>query len=87
MCGSFKLSVPKDVSLEELKLETSSDEILRTVKNILEVNSWQQFKQDSNVRSYFKIKDKLSVADGLICQGSRIIVPLTLQDKIMEFGT
>ena len=32
VCGSFKLAVPKAVSLEELKLETSRDEILRKVK-------------------------------------------------------
>ena len=83
-CGSFMLAVPKIVSLRELKLETSRDEILRKVKNILEVNSWQQFKQDPNIRPYFQIKDELSVVDGLIYRGSRIIIPLTLQDKIME---
>ena len=49
VCGSFKLVVPKAVLLEELKLETSRDEILRKVKNILEVNSWQQFKQDPKI--------------------------------------
>ena len=74
------------MSLEELKLETSRDEILRKVKNILEVNSWQQFKQDPNIRAYFQIKDELSVVDGLICRGSRIIIPLTLQDRMMELA-
>ena len=32
VCGSFKLAVPKIMSLEELKLATSRDEILRKVK-------------------------------------------------------
>ena len=67
VCGSFKLAVPKALSLEELKLETSRDEILRKVKNIIEVNSWLQFKQDPNIRPCFQIKDELSVVDGLIC--------------------
>ena len=78
VCGSFKSAVPKAVSLEELKLETSRDEILRKVKNILKENSWQQFKQDPDIRPYFQIKDELSVVDGLICRGSRIIIPLSL---------
>ena len=84
VCGSFKLSVPKAMWLEELKLETSRDEILRKVKRILELNSRQQFKQDPNIRPYFQINDELSAADDLICRGSRIIIRLTLQDRIME---
>ena len=59
VCGSFKLVVPKAVSLEELKLETSRNGILWKVKNILEVNSWQQFKQDPNIKPYFQINDEL----------------------------
>ena len=58
VCGSFKFAAPKAVSLEELKLETSRDEILRKVRNILEVYSWQQFKQDPNIRPCFQIKDE-----------------------------
>ena len=56
VCGSFKLAVPNAVSLEELKLETSRDEILRKVKKILQVNSWQQFKQDPDIRPFSRSK-------------------------------
>ena len=65
--------------------ETDKDEILVTLKNTI-FKGWPE-KRDQcllNLRSFWNYRDELSILDGLVLKGTRIIIPKQCQEEVLK---
>ena len=86
MIHSVISSLPiSDEKLKQFQTETSKDETLRTLHKYV-MNGWPKNKNDINPTSmpYFSIRDEISVANGLVLKGERIIVPLSMRKEMKQ---
>ena len=86
MIHSVISSLPiSDEKLKQFQTETSKDETLRTLHKYV-VNGWPKNKNDINPTTmpYFNIRDEISVANGLVLKGERIIVPLSMRKEMKQ---
>ena len=86
MIHSVISSLPiSDEKLKQFQTETSKDETLRTLHKYV-MNGWPKNKNDINPTSmpYFNIRDEISVANGLVLKGERIIVPLSMRKEMKQ---
>ena len=72
-----------DERLAEIKESTASDEALQSVKTTV-LDGWPADKQNvpEEVRPYFSVRDELSVQDGLVFRGQRVVVPQKLRQQM-----
>ena len=68
-----------------LAQETRKDETLITLKNTI-LKGWPEKRDEcpQNLKSYWNYGDELSVLDGLILKGTRIIIPSECRDEDLE---
>ena len=74
-----------DERLKEIRQATACDESLQTLKTVI-LEGWPESKQEtpSQAAQYFTMRDELSVQDGLIFKGQRVIIPFTLRPMIKQ---
>lgn len=71
--------------LQQIKRETSKDkELLQTKEIILE--GWPTTKEElpQDAKQYWTYRDELSVQDGLIFKGERLVVPKSLRKEMLK---
>lgn len=75
----------KEEKLEEIRRETEKDTALKDLKHII-TNGWPEEKLHlpTTVTPYFSYRDELSVEDGIIYRGERIVIPSTLRRRMKE---
>ena len=83
--NAVKLLSMTDESLKEMKRSTHDDEILQQLKTVIQTG-WPQDKHLLPVvlAPYFSYWDELSVYDGLVFKGERLIIPQQMRQKIKE---
>ena len=56
--------------------ETDKDEILVTLKNMI-IKGWPEMRDDCPqiLRKFWTYQDELSILDGLVLKGVRIVIP------------
>ena len=71
--------------MEEFKKETAKDETLQLVAHKV-MQGWPDSgkKIASALKPYWPLRDDISVEDGLILFGSRVIVPESLRGNILQ---
>ncbi|XP_041460922.1 uncharacterized protein K02A2.6-like [Lytechinus variegatus] len=71
--------------LEELKQCTAKDEVMQEIQAVV-MNGWPMRQQDlpSGVIPYFHIRDELSIANGLIFRGERVVIPKSMRQGMIE---
>ena len=71
--------------LEQLKRCTGQDESLQTLKTII-VSGWpaQRDQAPVNIREYWNYRDELSLHNGILFKGSRVIIPRVLRPEVMS---
>ena len=67
--------VPKALTLEEIASATKADSILQQVRCCLNGAEWPDVPE---LKPYKRVKDELCPCNGLILQGSRIVILTTL---------
>ena len=72
------------VTSENIHNETRKDPILSKVFKFCEVGWSNYVLKDSNLTSYIRRKDELSLQNGCVLWGSRVIIPTTLRPSIMK---
>ena len=75
-------AVPKAMSLQEVKVETKIDTTMQALARAIESEDWS----DPTIRDYKNIKDELSVYNGIILRGNRIVIPSSLQAKAIDLA-
>ena len=69
--------------LEELRSATKSDETMEILKTVI-LKGWPENKADvpAQIAPYFSFRDEISVHDGLLFKGERVIVPSNMRADI-----
>ena len=64
--------------------ETDKDEILVTLKNQI-IKGWLKLRDDCplSLRNFWGYRDELSILDGLVLKGTRIIVPKVCREEVL----
>jgi len=69
------------VTAQQIKLWTEADPVLSKVKkNVLQ--GWGT-SVEQDFKPYFRVKDELSISDGCLLRGSRVIVPALGQPQVI----
>ena len=68
------------ITLEEVKRETEKDELLQ--KLIRAAKSNGALKKDLDMDAYANVISELSVINGLLLRGERLVMPEKLQKKL-----
>ena len=70
--------------IKSIQAETKHDAALSQLANMI-VEGWPGSLQDvpPTIRSHWSYRDELSVVDGLILKGCRILIPKPLQETIL----
>ena len=78
------LSASEDRCLSLAK-ETDKDDILVALKNTI-VKGWPDKRDECpmNLRDFWSYRDELSILDGLVLKGTRLIIPNKCQDELLE---
>ena len=88
-------NVPKAISVEEITSETKKDKILSMVMESINNNKWYLSEEqltlldETVVQKYNKfcgIKDELTTICGVVAKGHKIVIPESLQEKIVKLA-
>ena len=74
-------AVPPAVTLQEVKDATAADKALQSLAKVVTTQRWHEVGKD--VSQYQHIKQELSVSNGVILRGTRIIVPEKLRNRMI----
>ena len=77
-------SIPKSVSLSEIIEESKKDEKIQKVINCLKDNNWEE--EIDTLNEFYKIKSELTYKEGILLRGNQIIIPKSLQKKILSLA-
>ena len=71
--------------LKEIQTATESDKALRNLKNVI-LCGWPEHRSQvpSQITPYFSMRDELTIQDGVIFRGQRIVVPVSLRGDIKQ---
>jgi transposase InsO family protein len=71
--------------LDSLRAETQADPTLQTLSELIRTG-WPDSMQDltADVRHYWCFRDELTILDGLIMKGNRVVIPSTARMKTLE---
>ena len=75
-------SMPDGIRCEDIKIEIQKDKQMLALMHAILTNDWS----DIIVSKYKRFKDELSVYNGLILRGERLIVPISLQDTVLNIA-
>ena len=71
------------VTLAEMSRETRRDDTLSKLIEHIQDGKWSR---DEKLKPFKAVKDELSVYEGVILRGNRIVVPSSLQKKILKLS-
>jgi len=74
-----------DSRLAKIKEHTANDESLLQLKTVIQ-EGWPASKNEvpNLVTPYYNIRDELSIQDGLIFRGERVVIPTSLRQEIKQ---
>ena len=74
-----------DERIQELRNKTKDDRVLRTLSETI-VTGWPKTIKElpTSIRSYWAFRDELSVEDGILLKGTRVIIPESMQSFILD---
>ena len=75
-------AVPKAMTTDEVKECTANDPTLQAVINATNTDCWINVL----VQDYKSIRNELSVYDGIVLRGTRIVIPAELQSKVVDLA-
>ncbi|CAM1298930.1 Uncharacterised protein g2262 [Pycnogonum litorale] len=88
--GPFEVNVVKHLPissgrLTEIKDLTLKDEAIQKLKMVIN-SGWPENKAETHmlVEVYFPYRDELTIHDGIIFRGERVIIPAAMRQKVRE---
>ena len=77
-------ALPRAVSLTEIQTETTRDPQLLKLLPLLISGDKESVKVDSTISQFYQVFDELSNAENVILRGSQMVMPILLQDRVLE---
>ena len=71
------------VTAEEIRTHIDQDETLKAVITYLQKGKWPA-TIDGHLKPYFTKREELSIEDGLLLWGLRVVIPVSLKDAILR---
>ena len=71
------------ITLEEMQQKCETDETLIKVRKCIQTNRWSK---SDDLKPYRQIKNELSVKDSIILKGNKIIIPKSLQPRVLDLA-
>ena len=73
-----------DATQTAIREATEADATLRQLKTIIR-QGWPASKEEvpENVRDYFSFREELSIQNGLVFKGERIVIPASMRDNML----
>ena len=72
------------VILPDIKEETKKDKQLKKIAEAIQNDDWERMKKDPDVAPFYSTRGELYLAEGVILRMNKIIVPQTLQEKVLK---
>ena len=71
--------------LADLREKTEQDESLQKLKHVIKVG-WPDNTDEvpAEIRNYFHFKEELTIQDGILFKGNRVIVPVALRPLMVK---
>ena len=79
-------NVPESLSVEEVRKATMNDFVLLEVMDIVQNGNGESGYKSEDLRPYKLVRSELSVANGILLRGSRIVVPKALQRRVVNIS-
>ena len=79
-------NVPESLSVEEVREATVNDPVLLEVMDIVQNGNGESRCKSEDLRPYKLVRSELSVANGILLRGSRIVVPKALQRRVVNIS-
>jgi len=73
-------------TLERIRTETKKDDTLTKLTSLVTNNDWIKAEKDIEILPYKHIKEEISIIEGIVYRGDKIIIPKSLQRKIAKIG-
>jgi len=75
----------KPATLQEIRAHTEQDEVLQELMKVIK-GGWPKTKHEVShqLTSFFGIRDELSMQDGIVLRGERVVIPKTLQCQMVN---
>jgi len=70
--------------LEEIKQEQDKDPICKQVKEYCYTKWPSKSHLKGTIKAFEKVKEELSIADGLLLRGNRVVIPTSLREDILN---
>lgn len=71
------------LSFADLRAATAKDKILSVLLNLIQSGTWSA---DENIKPFRLLRDQLSVYDGIVLRGDRIVVPEVLVKRVLKLA-
>ena len=77
--------VQSNVTINQIQAETAKDQDMQQLIKYI-IQGWPNRQQDcvQQLQSYHTFKEELSVTDGLVFKGERLVIPQSLQSKALQ---
>ena len=75
-------AIPKSMTTEEVKNATKKDKTLKSLMLAIPTGHWE----DPEISNFTRYREELSVHDGLVLPGNRLVVPETLQQIVVAIA-
>lgn len=74
-----------DTQLERIKEATASDTVLQEVQRMI-VDGWPDSSRNCTIgaKEYHNARDELSIAEGLILRGTKIVIPTSMREYVLK---
>ena len=79
-------TVPKAMSVEEVRQETSVDPLMQEVIKRIQLGNWNDPTDDPDLRSFRNIHAELSCLDNVVLRGTRLVLPRILQHRAVNLA-
>lgn len=85
MVGNITIQKLKDHRLDQIRGATARDDAMTSLGNVI-MAGWPNDKTGlpENLIPYFSYRDELTIQDGIIYRGDRIVIPKSLQKEMKE---
>ena len=71
------------ITVEDIKQETTKDDVLQNLIMIVRHGNPTSYKQDPRYKLFFMVYNELSIVDEIVVKGSPIVMPQCLQDRVV----
>ena len=71
--------------LEEIRKATTQDTNMMALQKVI-LDGWPRYRKScpANVVDYWNIRDMLSIEDGIVLKGSRIVIPVGMRTSLLQ---